>query len=95
MFKRVLMLTAVVLVFSACQAQAAVIDSNWVGGDGGECYLDGATLNSLPGKLKKLSLNNIRLRSIQGNVPNLKDTEIELVDCENIPEEWQQCVRSS
>ena len=33
MFKRVLMLTAVVLVFSACQAQADVIYSNWVGSE--------------------------------------------------------------
>lgn len=35
MFKRVLMLMAVALVFSPCEVQAAVIDSNWVGGESG------------------------------------------------------------
>lgn len=36
MSKRVLILTAIVLVFSACQLRAAVINSTWVGGDWGE-----------------------------------------------------------
>ena len=36
MFRKVLMLTAVVLVFSACEVEAAVIDSNWVGGQQGQ-----------------------------------------------------------
>ena len=36
MFRKVLMLTAIVLVFAACQLQAAVTNSNWVGGSQGE-----------------------------------------------------------
>jgi len=36
MFRKALTLTAIVLVFGACELQAAVIDSNWVGGESGE-----------------------------------------------------------
>ncbi len=36
MFRKVSILTAVVLVLSACQLQAAVINSSWVGGSQGE-----------------------------------------------------------
>lgn len=35
MFRKVLMLTAIVLVFSSFEIQAAVVDSNWVGGEEG------------------------------------------------------------
>jgi hypothetical protein len=36
MFRKVLILTAIISVFSACEVQAAVIDSNWIGGERGE-----------------------------------------------------------
>jgi len=36
MSKKVLILTAIVLVFSACKLQAAVTHSTWVGGEQGE-----------------------------------------------------------
>jgi len=35
MFRKVLVLAAIVLVFSACEVQAGVVDSNWVGGEWG------------------------------------------------------------
>ena len=36
MLRKLLMLTTIVLVFSACEVQAGVIHSTWVGDDGGE-----------------------------------------------------------
>ncbi len=36
MFKKVLILTAILSIFSTCTVQAAVIDSNWIGGGQGE-----------------------------------------------------------